>query len=202
MIQDQLVSRGIRSQRVLDVIRSVARERFVDEQQRDSSYADRALPIAHKQTISQPYIVAFMTEILDVQPDHRVLEIGTGTGYQTAILSKLARRVFSIERIEALAQAARIRLDDLGLSNVELAVGDGSLGWPEYAPFDRIMVTASALTIPQTLTEQLAPDGRMIIPVGPKDCQRLTLVVREDGRVVEKPSLACRFVKLRGRFGW
>lgn len=156
---------GIRDQRVLEAIEAVPRDLFVPESFRDHAWDDMALPISCGQTISQPYIVAFMTEQLELKPTHRVLEVGTGSGYQAAILSKLVRRVYTIERHRALLEAARERFERLGLKNIESRVGDGYRGWPEAAPFDRIIVTAAAPKPPRALLDQLAEDGIMIIPV-------------------------------------
>ena len=202
MVRDQIASRGVRDARVLGAMRSVPRERFCPEHVRASALEDRALPVEAGQTISQPYIVAYMTEHLDVRPEHRVLELGTGTGYQTAILAQLCRRLYTVERLEVLADQARRQLADLGVSNVEFHVGDGTLGWAQHAPYDRIMVTAGAPTMPKPLVEQLAAGGKMVLPVGPRDDQRLVRVERRAGRVVEVPLIAVRFVKLIGRAGW
>lgn len=202
MVETQIRARGILDPRVLEAMRDVPRERFVPPAHRERAFEDCALPLLEGQTISQPYIVAYMTEHLDVHPEHRVLEIGTGSGYQTAILSRLAREVVSIERIEALAQSARQILDSLGASNVTIRTGDGSLGDPSRAPFDRIMVTAAGPTIPGALIEQLADGGIMIIPAGEDGGQTLRRVRKQDGSVTEDQLIACRFVHLVGRGGW
>ncbi len=202
MVQTQLRQRGIQDPRVLDSMGRIPRERFLPSGLSHLAYEDRALPIELDQTISQPYIVAFMTEALRIAPEHRVLEIGTGTGYQTAILAHLADRVYSIERHEPLSHAAALRLAELGITNVELTTGDGSVGWPEHAPYDRIIVTAASPDVGAQLVEQLADGGRMIVPVGDEHAQRLTLVERHAGKTVERPSIAVRFVKLVGRAGF
>ena len=202
MVLEQLEARGISSVRVLEVMREVERERFVSANLADEAYDDRALPSALGQTISQPFIVALMTEALAIEPYHRVLEIGTGTGYQTAILAKLSRQVFTIERLEELSTTARQRLVALGLQNVSFRVGDGTLGWPEAAPFDRILVTAAAPQIVPTLLDQLANGGRMVLPVGEEPAQRLTLVERFRGKTIERPLVGVRFVRLIGAEGF
>jgi protein-L-isoaspartate(D-aspartate) O-methyltransferase len=166
MVDEQLAARDIRDQRVLEVMRRVPRHEFVPEDYRDRAYIDAPLPIGEGQTISQPYIVAFMTQALDVQPEHRVLEIGTGSGYQTAVLASLAKTVYTIEIVPSLAERARLTLDRLGFRNVHVRTGDGYLGWPEEAPFDRVMVTAAPPAVPKALVDQLKVGGLMAIPVG------------------------------------
>lgn len=202
MVEAQISARGIHDPRVLEAMRTVPRERFVPPAHRERAFEDCALPLFEGQTISQPYIVAYMTEHLDVRPEHRVLEIGTGSGYQAAILARLAREVVSIERIEALARSARQILDALGASNVVIRTGDGSLGDPSRAPFDRIMVTAAGPSIPDALIEQLAEDGIMIIPAGEDGGQTLRRVRKRGGSVTDDQLIACRFVPLVGRGGW
>ena len=190
--------RGIGSQAVLRAMDEVPREHFVTAQFGDSAYADQALPIACGQTISQPYVVAYMTEQLDIGPADRVLEIGTGSGYQAAILSRLAREVISIERYRTLADAARKRLEELGCDNVTVLLGDGFTGAPQLAPFDRIMVTAAAEEMPQVLVEQLGAGGKMILPLGPHDgAQYLVRLTKSDGGELNREDLiAVRFVPL------
>jgi protein-L-isoaspartate(D-aspartate) O-methyltransferase len=190
--------RGIGDRAVLRAMDEVPRERFVAAEQAESAYADQALPIACGQTISQPYVVAYMTEQLEVTPDSRVLEIGTGTGYQTAVLSRIAREVVSIERYRTLAQAARERLASLGYANVVVRTGDGFAGAPDDAPFDRIIVTAAAETVPEALLAQLAPGGRMVLPLGPRQGpQRITKLTKTPAGGVEREDLiAVRFVPL------
>jgi protein-L-isoaspartate(D-aspartate) O-methyltransferase len=202
MVERQIVSRGVRDPRVLEAMRDVPRHLFVPEDLRSRAYEDRALPIAESQTISQPYIVAIMTELMASEPQHRFLEIGTGSGYQTAILSRLSGRVFSIERHPGLADAARRLLTTLGITNVDVRVGDGTEGLPAEAPFDRILVTAGAPSIPHALREQLADGGRLVIPVGPSGFQHLTIVNRTGKGYAEQEHDACVFVPLIGRHGW
>jgi protein-L-isoaspartate(D-aspartate) O-methyltransferase len=188
------------SERVMQAMAAVDREKFVPVEYRHEAFANRPLPIGHQQTISQPFIVALMTDMLDLEPDDRVLEIGTGSGYQTAILAELASEVYSIERVAALAEEAGQRLQKLGYDNVQTRCDDGNNGWPEAAPFDAIMVTAAAPAIPAALIEQLAPDGRLIIPLGHRwGPQELTLVNRdEQGEPVTRDVLGVAFVPLLG----
>ncbi len=202
MIAEQLVARGIRDERVLMAMRRIPRERFVPPGQVANAYSDGALSIECQQTISQPYMVARMTELLALEPDCRVLEIGTGSGYQTAVLACLVARVCTIEwHLKLMTQAAR-RLDEMGLSNVSYRCGDGSLGWPEKAPFDGIIVTAGAPEVPEPLAAQLAPGGRLVAPTGPVADQTLVLVRRTAGGLESDDVMKCRFVKLLGAAGW
>jgi len=184
--------------RVVAALRKVPREEFVPSSERDLAYINRPLPIGHGQTISQPYIVAIMTDMLAIAPESRVLEIGTGCGYQAAVLAELAARVYTIEVVAPLAEAARDRLAKLGYTNVECRIADGGLGWPEEAPFDRIIVTAAAPVRPETLVGQLGPGGRMVVPIGRAGfTQTLTLIEKDaDGRVIETPKLPVAFVPL------
>lgn len=184
--------------RVMDVMRQVPREEFVPADMRHAAFRDGALPVGHGQTISQPYIVALMTDLLDLTEDSVVLEVGTGTGYQAAILSQLARQVYTIEKIPELAQAAQQRLSEMGYDNVEPRCSDGSLGWPEKAPFDGIVVTAAAADVPPALLEQLGPGGRMVIPIGlPYMHQELILITRDQQGEIERSSiLGVAFVPL------
>jgi protein-L-isoaspartate(D-aspartate) O-methyltransferase len=203
MIRTQVIERGIEDQRVIEALRSVPREKFFPEQSREEAFADRAAPIGFGQTISQPYIVALMTQRLDVGPQHKVLEIGTGSGYQTAILAKLAESVYSIERVKPLLDEAWERLMDLGMRNVHFRYGDGTAGWPEEAPFDRVVITAGAPQVPmQLLLSQLKDGGMAVLPVGPEDEQMLVLVRRDGNRLATTDISPCRFVKLIGREGW
>jgi protein-L-isoaspartate(D-aspartate) O-methyltransferase len=191
---------GIRDQRVLEVIAELDRERFVPRELRGESEADRPLTIGYGQTISQPYIVGFMTEWLALTGMERVLEIGTGSGYQTAILARLAAEVFSLEIIPELARRAAEALRELGIVNVTLGMGDGWRGWPEAAPFDRIVVTAAPPTIPPALVEQLAPNGRMVVPVGAQDHDQVLKLIRRDatGELIVRDILPVRFVPMTG----
>ena len=189
--------RGIGDQGVLRAMGEVPRDRFVELEHTDVAYADQALPIACGQTISQPYVVAYMSERLGLRPEQRVLEIGTGSGYQAAILSRLVREVVTVERYRTLAETARLRLKTLGFDNVEIIVGDGLKGAPERAPFDRIMVTAAAEDIPQDLVNQLAKDGVMILPLGPHGgAQTLIKVTRTDDGLTQEELIGVRFVPL------
>ena len=194
----RLHEQGIRDQRVLDALLNVPRHRFVDEALASRAYEDTALPIAHGQTISQPYIVARMTEAMlgGRKRVKRVLEIGTGSGYQTVILAALVDEVYSVERIEPFMKQARRRIQELGYRNVRLKLDDGSVGWPEYAPYDGILVTAAAEDVPPALVAQLAPGGRLVIPVGPRALQELLLVTSSDGRVLSECLDSVNFVPL------
>ena len=203
MVKDQLRSRGIADQRVLDVMGRMPRERFIGESVHRHAYDDEALPIEDGQTISQPYMVARMTELLAPRPGDRILEIGTGSGYQAAILAALGARVTTIERHEDLGATARDRLAELGFGDsVDVRVGDGSLGLPDEGPWDGIIVTAAAPDISQVLREQLADGARLVIPVGPRDRQILTVVRRHGNEWTERPDGACVFVPLVGEGGW
>jgi protein-L-isoaspartate(D-aspartate) O-methyltransferase len=202
MVETQIAARGVKNPRVLDAMRSVPRHLFVPESARHEAYDDRPQSIGEGQTISQPYMVAIMTETLDPRPDDRVLEIGTGSGYQTAILAELVRQVISIERHGPLAARARALLGELGLTNVRITVGDGTHGSAADAPFDRILVTAGAPAVPATLTAQLGDGGRLVIPVGPPGYQVLTVIDYRNGTFTEKRGEACTFVPLIGSYGW
>ena len=189
--------RGIGDAAVLRALDEVPRERFVDHEQTEAAYADQALPIACGQTISQPYVVAYMTEQLGVRPHHRVLEVGTGSGYQAAVLSRLAREVVSIERYRTLASAARKRLAALGYENVEVVVGDGLSGVPARAPYDRIIVTAAAESVPQALLDQLAEGGVMVLPLGPHGgSQQIIKLTKSPTGVAREDLIGVRFVPL------
>ncbi len=203
MVDRQLRARGIRSEAVLNAMASVPRERFLPPDRSGEAYRDQALPISHGQTISQPYMVAVMTEALQVDPGARVLEIGTGSGYQTAVLAALAGEVWSIERIPGLMEEASTVLEELGFANVHLRAGDGTLGWPEAGPFDAILVTAGSPGVPYALKSQLSPEGgRLVIPVGDRFVQDLVRVTRNGDAYEEERMLACRFVPLLGAEGW
>jgi protein-L-isoaspartate(D-aspartate) O-methyltransferase len=201
MVQQQLAApdRDITNRAVLDVMGRIPRHEFVPENLRGEAYADHPLPIGHGQTISQPYIVAFMTEQLDPKPGDRVLEIGTGSGYQAAVLAALAKEVYTIEIVEPLAQRARTDLGRLGITNVHVRAGDGYQGWPEAAPFDSIIVTCAPEAVPKSLVDQLREGGRMIIPVGPLHAQNLYLLRKQGGQVRQEAVLAVRFVPMTGR---
>jgi len=202
MVEEQLIAREINNQRVLDVFSKVERHKFIPEDLRPSSYADFPVPIGEGQTISQPYMVALMTERLDLKGDEKVLEIGTGSAYQTAILAELAGEVYSIERFDTLSQKAEKILKELGYVNIRLKVGDGSLGWPEFAPFDRIIVTAGAPRIPLPLTEQLSENGKLILPLGETFSQVLTLVEKKGDSSESRQICGCVFVPLVGKYAY
>ncbi|MEO5894439.1 MAG: protein-L-isoaspartate(D-aspartate) O-methyltransferase [Vicinamibacterales bacterium] len=202
MVETQLVARGLRDERVLDAIRRVPRHRFVPAELESEAYEDRPLAIGWGQTISQPLIVAMMTAGLKLRSEHRVLEIGTGSGYQAAVLAHLTRHVTTIERHESLASAARRVLAELDIRNVTVLVGDGTLGVPDGAPYDRILVTAGAPAVPAALQTQLADGGRLLIPIGPPALQYLTAVDRRGEGFETRSGIACIFVPLIGQAGW
>ena len=202
MVENQLSSRGIKNPRVLDTMRKISRHRFVEEALISQAYNDHPLPIGEKQTISQPYMVALMTEALELQGSEKVLEIGTGSGYQTAILAELAEKIYSIERLRSLSAKAQRILDALGYFNVVLKVGDGSVGLKEEAPFDAIIVTAGSPDVPQPLVDQLAMGGRLVVPVGDRYTQSLMRVIRVKEGITKKDLGGCRFVNLLGQHGW
>jgi len=203
MVDEQLVPRGISDKRVLQVFSDIPRHLFVPETFRDRAYEDRPLPIGESQTISQPYMVALMTEKLDIKADSQILEIGTGSGYQTAILASLADKVYSIERHMSLVVTARQVLSDLRTHNVLIKVSDGTLGWDEYSPYDRILIAAGAPEIPKGLLRQLKIGGKMILPVGDSSLQRLLLLTRTDEiNYKEEGICGCTFVPLIGKYGW
>jgi protein-L-isoaspartate(D-aspartate) O-methyltransferase len=202
MVQEQLIKRGITSHRVLEAFRKVPRHLFVEDGLIYQAYGDYPLPISEGQTISQPYIVALMTEALDLQPDDTVLEIGTGSGYQTAILAELAQKVYSIERYGSIASKARKLLDDLGYHNVMIIVGDGTKGYPQKGPYDGIIVTAAAPYVPDPLVAQLKDGGRLIIPVGGEYSQDLLKITKQAENLKKESLGGCRFVKLIGEYGW
>jgi protein-L-isoaspartate(D-aspartate) O-methyltransferase len=202
MVEEQIISRGIRDPRVIAALEKVPRHLFVEEALQGQAYSDHPLPIGEKQTISQPYMVALMTEALQLKEKERVLEIGAGSGYQTAILAELAERVYSIERIRSLAIRARQLLYELGYYNVEIKIFDGTYGWAEEAPFDAIMVTAGAPDIPEPLLNQLAIGGRLVIPVGDAYVQDLIRLTKMKEGTRKEDLGGCRFVKLIGKYGW
>jgi protein-L-isoaspartate(D-aspartate) O-methyltransferase len=202
MVRTQLIPRGIRDARVLAAMRKVPRHLFVDVSEHYRAYDDTALSIGEGQTISQPYMVAVMTELLELQGEERVLEIGTGSGYQAAVLSELAREVCSIERVAALAQSAEERFRSLGYENIRVMVGDGTLGWPEEAPFDRVIITAGTPQIPEPVMEQLSDNGILVVPVGERFSQQLIRIRKHQGKTTEEYHTPCVFVPLIGRYGW
>jgi protein-L-isoaspartate(D-aspartate) O-methyltransferase len=202
MVEEQVVSRGIKDPRVIAAMRKVPRHLFVEEALQNQSYSDRPLPIGEKQTISQPYMVAVMTEALQLTGGEKVLEIGAGSGYQTAILAEVARKVFSIERILSLTMKARTLILDLGYANVEITFSDGTQGWVKESPFDAVIVTAGSPDIPQPLVDQLAIGGRLVIPVGDESVQDLIRLTKTEEGVKREDLGGCRFVKLIGKHGW
>lgn len=202
MVEEQLVRRGILDARVLEAMRKVPREKFVEEAVEDRAYGDYPLPIGEGQTISQPYMVALMTSLLELTGAEKVLEIGTGSGYQTAVLAELARRVCSVERIPSLAARARTTLEGLGYTNVWVRIANGTFGWPDEAPFERILITAAAPAVPPPLFDQLTDGGRMVLPIGDPATQTLTLVEKVNGTMRTRPDAGCVFVKLIGKYGW
>jgi len=203
MVREQIAARGVRDERVLAAMRTVPRHLFVREHLRARAYGDHALPTGSGQTISQPYIVARMTELLELGAEDSVLEIGTGSGYQTAILAHLARRVYSLERVPELAREAIARMRELGLTNVKIHVFDGTVGWSEFAPYDAILVTAGAPGVPEPLLEQLAPGGRLVIPEGGRAQQYLIIYTKsEAGKIRRRVGEPVAFVPLIGRHGW
>lgn len=202
MVEEQLIPRGISDARVLSALGKVERHAFIQPDLRDSAYQDHPLPIGEEQTISQPYIVAEMTQRLSLKGEERVLEIGTGSGYQAAILSCLAKEVYTIERIPALAEKAAHALKELGYNNVKTKVGDGTLGWSEYAPYDAIIVTAGAPKIPDAYIEQIKEGGRLIIPVGGRFSQVMTCAEKKSEGIAVSQVCGCVFVPLLGKDGW
>ena len=193
-----LKSQGLKSSGVLDALRKVPRHKFVPASQRHRSYENRALPLAHEQTISQPYIVGYMTEAADISRGDKVLEIGTGSGYQAAVLAELAKEVYSIEIVPPLAEGARTLLGELGYKNVQVKTGNGYLGWPEHAPFDAIIVTAAPDEVPQALVDQLAVGGTMVVPVG-SEYQQMVIITRSKSGVVERRTIPVAFVPMVGK---
>lgn len=203
MVDEQLFPRGIHNARVLDVFRKIPRHLFIPGVNLEDAYGDYPLAIGERQTISQPYIIALMTQLLELKGEgERVLEIGTGSGYQTSILAELAGEVYSVERIDILAERARSSLNNLGYANVQIKVGDGTEGWSEFAPYDRILVTAAAPYVPVPLIDQLAEGGKMVIPVGEAFNQVLTLVIKKSGAISQEGICSCVFVPLLGKYGW
>ena len=202
MVAEQIQGRGLTDVRLLEAFRKIPRHLFVPPEEQEAAYTDHPLPIGSGQTISQPYMVALMVSLLRLQGHERVLEIGTGSGYQTAILSELALEVFSIERLPELLPAAKQRLEAMGCLNVRLSAGNGSLGWPGHAPYDAVLVSAAAPELPLPLVEQLAEHGRMVVPIGSQTAQMLNHIERHQGDLVRTEITSCVFVPLRGQCGW
>ncbi len=202
MVREHLMDRGIKDPRVLQAMTKIPRHRFVESALADRAYDDEPLPIGERQTISQPYMVAFMSEALELTGRERVLEIGTGSGYQTAVLAELCLNVFSVEKFGPLAEKARVLLDELNYYNVALHVGDGTLGWSEHAPFDAIIVTAGSPELPRPLIAQLSIRGRIVLPIGNERSQMLKRFQRTVSGLQEEGLGDCRFVKLLGKYGW
>jgi protein-L-isoaspartate(D-aspartate) O-methyltransferase len=202
MVDEQIISRGVKDERVLAVMRKIPRHEFLPEAIRGIAYADNALPLGEGQTMSQPYMVALMTELLGLKGEERALEIGTGSGYQAAVLAELCEKVYTVERIKPLADKARATLDRLGYKSVAIKIYDGTYGWREMAPFDAIMVTAGSPDIPAPLVEQLKAGGRMVIPVGDRYGQQLITVVKTAEGTITERSIPCMFVPLIGNHGW
>ncbi len=202
MVEEQLTRRGVTDERVLEAMRRVPRHLFVEEALRDRAYGDHPLPIGEEQTISQPYIVGLMTALLALTGREKVLEVGTGSGYQTAVLAGVARRVCSIERLPRLAERARATLEGLGYDNVWVRVGNGALGWPDEAPFERILVTAGGPSVPPPLFQQLAEGGRLVLPLGDVESQTLTVVDKVRGEMKTRGEGECKFVRLVGKYAW
>lgn len=202
MVRTQLVPRGIRDQGVLRAMRKIPRHRFVGEELRSDAYEDHPIPIGHRQTISQPYIVALMTQALELTGREKTLEIGTGSGYQTAVLAELSREVYTVERIPELLQRAEAVLTDLNYTNIRFKAFDGTLGWDEHKPYDAVMVTAGAPRVPGPLRDQLAEGGRIVIPVGDRHSQELVKITKTGDRFHESSLGGCRFVDLIGLHGW
>lgn len=202
MVEEQLLPRGIKDPRVLQAFQKVPRHKFVPEKYQDCAYGDFPLAIGEGQTISQPYMVALMTECLELSGGEHILEIGTGSGYQAAILAELTAQVYSIERVAVLAERARTLLRDLGYDNIHIKVDDGTLGWQKNAPYDRIIITAGAPDIPEPLIEQLNINGKLVIPIGSKFSQVLTVVTKYKTGIQTEEICGCVFVPLLGRYGW
>jgi protein-L-isoaspartate(D-aspartate) O-methyltransferase len=202
MVEEQLITRGIDNPRVLAAMEKVPRHLFVDEDLRERAYEDGPLPIGQGQTISQPYIVALMTQALELKGEEKVLEVGTGSGYEAAVLAELCAQVFSVERVEELAPRARILLTSLGYENITVHVGDGTLGWAEHAPYDAAVISAAAPQIPRPVLDQLRPGGYLVLPMGEEDLQSLVRIQRGKEGLKEEYLGECRFVKLKGIYGW
>ena len=202
MVEEQVRARGIKDQQIIQVMLKVPRHLFVEEGLVPMAYNDHPLSIGEGQTISQPYIVAYMVECLKLRPEDRILEIGTGCGYATATLAEIGSQVYSMERLPTLLMKARKTLKRLGYKNIVLKLGDGTQGWPEQAPFDGILVSAASPNIPQPYLDQLAEGGRLILPIGGEDCQELILITKTKGKYRQETLSGCRFVKLMGKYGF
>ncbi len=202
MVENQLIARGVRDPKVLGAMGKVRRERFTPPELRDSAYGDHPLPIGHDQTISQPYIVGYMTEALELTGEEKVLEIGTGSGYQAAVLAEIVKEVYTVERIAALSRGAREVLLELGYGNIFFKIHNGTHGWPEHAPFDAILVTAAAPEVPEPLIEQLKEGGHLVIPVGDRFSQDLIRATKSGGKAIREDLGGVRFVSLLGEHGW
>jgi len=202
MVDTQIISRGVKDPRVIAAMRKVPRHLFMDESAWYKAYDDMALPLGEGQTISQPYMVAVMTELLDLGGDERVLEIGTGSGYQAAVLAELSREVYTIERVQSLSDRAGKVIAELGYVNIHMKVGDGTLGWPEAAPFDRILITAAAPAAPEPVVDQLSEAGILVAPVGDRFSQQLVKLLKQRGKLLEEYQTPCVFVPLVGEYGW
>lgn len=202
MVEEQLISRGITDSRVLEAFRCVPRDQFVPLKYLNEAYSDSPLPIGEGQTISQPYMVALMTQHLKLSGDESVLEIGTGSGYQTAILAELAKEVYGVERITSLADKAKSTLKQLSYDNIQITITDGTVGWKEFAPYDAIIVTAAAPAIIQPLVEQLKDKGRLVMPIGEKITQALTVTIKSKEKIETSEICGCVFVPLLGKYGW
>jgi len=202
MVDTQIISRGVNDARVIAAMRKVPRHLFMDESSWYKAYDDMALPVGEGQTISQPYMVAVMTELLSLGGDEKVLEIGTGSGYQAAVLAELSRELYTIERIQSLSDRAREVIAELGYDNIHMKVGDGTLGWPEAAPFDRILITAAAPVVPEPLVDQLSEGGILVAPVGDRFSQQLVRVIKQRGKLSKDFHTPCVFVPLVGEHGW
>jgi len=202
MVREQIISRGISEPKVLSAMQKVPRHKFIDEEFFSEAFSDYPLPIGDGQTISQPYMVALMTQCLELKGGEKVLEIGLGSGYQAAVLAEIAKEVYSIERFAGLARRAEKNLLSLHYSNIKIKIGDGTLGWQEFSPFDGIIVTAGAPEVPISLTEQLAEGGRLVIPIGGKFMQTLSVFKKEDRKLTQKDICSCAFVPLIGEEGW
>lgn len=202
MVSQQIMRRGVVTPQVIEVFRKVPRHLFVPEEVRSYAYNDHPLPIGEGQTISQPYMVALMTDLLDLSGEEKILEIGTGSGYQAAILAELGKEVYTVERHRLLAERAEKVLKELGYNNVKVLVGDGTKGWKEFSPYQRIIVTASAPNVPEPLFEQLDEMGKLVIPIGERWSQDLTLIEKRKGKMVGKSICGCVFVPLIGEYGY